>query len=191
MQCKRGLESGDNTRCDQRPLKPLRAIPHIKGGGVTALKFQDYKDSGRLAYAEFSETIAAILTAAIRAQPQLRLQHVQHRSKDPERLRAKLEKLGGLASDSIETVVKDLAGCRLVFYTNSDVSRFLSSGLVRDNFEIDWSRTKIHHPRPDASEASKLFISNNYVVKLKDTRVSLPNTRRSAIFGVKFRFKLP
>lgn len=142
------------------------------------MKFEEYAEGGRAAYAELAQTVAAILTAAIGAQPELRLQHVQHRAKDPDRLRAKLEKLDGLASDSIETVVKDLAGCRLVFYTNSDVSRFLGSGIVTENFDIDWSRTKIHHPRPDASEASELFISNHYVVKLKGTRVSLPEYAR-------------
>lgn len=138
------------------------------------MKFEEYKEREHAVYLEFAETVAAILTAAIGPHSELRLQHVQHRAKDPDRLSAKLERLGGLGSYSIETVVKDLAGCRLVFYTNSDVSRFLGSGIVSDNFDIDWSRTKIHHPRPDASEASELFISNNYVVKLKDSRTALP-----------------
>jgi ppGpp synthetase/RelA/SpoT-type nucleotidyltranferase len=161
-------------------VETLEMLTQVPPGTVEEMivKFEDYKESGRALYADLAQTVAAILTAAIRTQPELRLQHVQHRAKDPDRLRAKLEKLSALTGDSIETVVKDSAGSRLVFYTNSDVSRFQGSGIVSENFDIDWSRTKIHHPRPDASEASELFISNNYVVKLKDTRVLLPEYAR-------------
>jgi ppGpp synthetase/RelA/SpoT-type nucleotidyltranferase len=88
--------------------------------------------------------------------------------------RKKLARAGALDSDDIATVAKDLAGCRLVFYTNSDAGRFQASGIITDNFVVDWDRTKIHHPHPQASEAVELFISNNYVVRLKDSRVALP-----------------
>lgn len=67
-----------------------------------------------------------------------------------------------------------ISRARGVLYTNSDVSRFRSSGIVRDNFDVDWDKTKIHHPPADAKQASELFISDNYVVKLKDERIALP-----------------
>ena len=118
------------------------------------------------------------LAAAIEAHPNLRLQQIKHRAKDPESLKKKLEEAGALESENIEEVIKDLAGCRLVFYTNSDVSRFLSSGIVRDNFEVDWDRTKIHHPSPDTSSATELFSSINYVVRFNDQRVVLPEYTR-------------
>ena len=106
------------------------------------------------------------------------MQQIKHRAKDPESLKKKLEEAGALESENIEEVIKDLAGCRLVFYTNSDVSWFLSSGIVRDNFEIDWDRTKIHHPSPDTSSATELFSSTNYVVRFNDQRVALPEYAR-------------
>jgi len=138
------------------------------------MDFEEYAKTGHISYADLARTVASILTAAIKADPNLRLQHVQHRAKDPERLKAKLADRAVEESDSMETAVKDLAGCRIILYTNSHVSMFLNSGIVRDNFDVDWERTKIHHPKPDADKANELFISNNYVVKLKEARVSLP-----------------
>jgi ppGpp synthetase/RelA/SpoT-type nucleotidyltranferase len=73
-----------------------------------------------------------------------------------------------------------LAGCRLIFYTNSDVSGFLQTGIIQDNFDVDWDRTKIHYPVPGRSDPDNLFISNNYVVKLKADRASLPEYARFA-----------
>jgi hypothetical protein len=59
-------------------------------------------------YAGLAETVATVLTAAIQAQPSLRLQQVQHRAKDPASLKKKLEKASALKSEKIEDVVKDL-----------------------------------------------------------------------------------
>lgn len=142
------------------------------------MNLEQYERQVRDDYAALAETVAAILKAAIRAEPSLRLQQIQHRAKDPASLKKKLEKAGVLESESIENFAKDLAGCRLVFYTNADVSRFLSSGIVRDNFEIDRDRTKNHYPSPDAGNAADLFISNNYVVRFNDQRVILPEYAR-------------
>jgi ppGpp synthetase/RelA/SpoT-type nucleotidyltranferase len=133
---------------------------------------QTYETSGRVLYTRLAEAVAVILTAAIRMQPSLRLQHIQQRAKDPSSLRKKLARSGALESDDIGAAAKDLAGCRVVFYTNSDVARFQASGIITDNFAVDWARTKIHHPHPTAADAN-LFISNNYVIRLKDERLAL------------------
>lgn len=133
-----------------------------------------YEASGRALYAKLADAVASILSAAIRLQPGLRLQHIQQRAKEPASLRKKLARASALDSEDIGAVAKDLAGCRLIFYTNSDAGRFQASGIITENFVVDWDRTKIHHPRPQASEAAELFISNNYVVRLKDSRVALP-----------------
>lgn len=142
------------------------------------MNFEMYEKKMRSDYAILAETVGAVLTAAIEAHPNLRLQQIKHRPKDPESLKKKLEEAGAIESKNIEEVIKDLAGCRLVFYTNSDVARFLSSGIVRDNFEVDWDRTKIHHPSPDTSSATELFSSINYVVRFNDQRVVLPEYTR-------------
>ena len=138
------------------------------------MNLNTYEAGGRALYARLADAVASILSTAIRLQPGLRLQHIQQRAKETSSLRSKLTRAGALDSEDIATVAKDLAGCRLVFYTNSDAGRFQASGIITDNFVVDWDRTKIHHPHPQASEAAELFISNNYVVRLKDSRVALP-----------------
>ena len=137
-----------------------------------------YEKGARDEYASLAATVASVLTVAVRSHPDLRLQHVQFRAKDPVSLRRKLEKACATETQNIEEVVKDLAGCRLVFYTNADVAKFLSSGIVRDNFDIDRERTKIYYPSPDTKAATELFISNNYVVRLTEQRTSLPEYAR-------------
>jgi ppGpp synthetase/RelA/SpoT-type nucleotidyltranferase len=133
----------------------------------------EYERAGRLLYRRLAETVAAILGAAIQTHGGLRLQQIQSRAKDPESLRKKLAKLGLSDTDSLATAVKDLAGCRLVFYTNTDVDLCLGSGILRDNFDVDWDRSKIHHPVPNQDGENGLFSSNNYVVKLRDDRITL------------------
>ena len=143
------------------------------------MDFETYSGSKFAAYEALADTVASILRAAIAAYPHLlRLQQVQQRAKSPNSLRRKLEKRGILATTSLESDIKDLAGCRLIFYTNSDVSRFLQSGIIQDNFDVDWDRTKIHHPVPGQTETENLFISNNYVLKLKADRTALPEYAR-------------
>ena len=142
------------------------------------MDFITYEQEKQSDYEALAKVVASILESVIRVDPTLRLQQVQHRAKEPMRLKKKLENLGCVDSKKIETDVKDLAGCRLVFYTNADVRRFLSFGTVVDNFDINWDRTKIHYPNPDSVNTSDLFISNNYVVKLKEDRVALPEYAR-------------
>lgn len=129
---------------------------------------EQYASGGREAYASWAKLVAEVLKTSIDRYGGLRLQQVQSRAKDPASLQVKLEKIGGLASPRVENEVKDLAGCRLIFYTNTDVASFLSSGILQEQFKVDWARTKFHHPVPQTSDDSSLFISNNFVVQLKD-----------------------
>ncbi|MGZ8163914.1 MAG: hypothetical protein ACXW04_00215 [Methylobacter sp.] len=92
-----------------------------------------YAAGQRDRYADFAKAVAQILSAAIRKNAQLRLQQIQDRAKQLDSLKAKLAKAGLLESDAIEDEIKDLAGCRLIFYTNSDISKFLSSEILRSN----------------------------------------------------------
>ncbi len=112
------------------------------------MTFEEYEKGGRLLYRRVAETVAAILAAAITAHGSLRLQQIQSRAKEPGSLRKKLLKLGLIDTLSLGAAVKDLAGCRAVFYTNTDVQKYLTSGILSENFDIDWERSKIHHPVP-------------------------------------------
>ena len=58
------------------------------------MDFETYEKVKRADYAALAETVASILTTAIGAQPNLRLQPVQHREKNPASLKKKLEDRG-------------------------------------------------------------------------------------------------
>jgi len=133
-----------------------------------------YETEGRARYLRLSQVIASLLNEAIAQERELRLQHVQNRAKELSSVARKLERAAAMDSNDIGAVAKDLAGCRIIFYTNSDVRRFQTSRILQAQFVIDWSRTKIHHPQPDTANAADLFISNNYVVRLNDELLSRP-----------------
>src|SRR3990167_3450090 len=134
------------------------------------MRLDEYERASKQGYEDFAKFIGTSLREALLAHDQIRLQHVQHRSKSLKSLRQKLAKVGVTQDEAhIESKIKDLAGCRLVFYTNSDVSRFLQSGIINEVFEIDWERTKFHYP---TEISSGQFRSHNFVVRLKPDQAS-------------------
>lgn len=142
------------------------------------MDFIQYEKEGRAVYAQFAETVAAILTAAIRAENGFRLQQVTHRAKQSASLKEKLTDRNIADTQTLEEEIKDLAGCRVIFYTNSDVSNFIQSGIVHQNFVI--VDAKIHHPRRGVQDPSEWYISNHYVVTLRPERAALPEYARFA-----------
>ncbi|MDF3881139.1 RelA/SpoT domain-containing protein [Cupriavidus basilensis] len=136
------------------------------------MNFEDYERKGLTAYASLAGTVAAILAAAIEREGGYRLQQVTKRAKSPASLRKKLQDRQIEGTTTLEADIKDLAGCRLVFYTNTDVTRFINSGIIDQNFEV--LEVKLHHPRRDAEETTDLYISNHYLVALRPERVALP-----------------
>lgn len=142
------------------------------------MNFDEYERNKRPDYKAFAEALATILDAAIKADPAYRLQQIQRREKNPISLKAKLAKFGVSESDKIEDEVKDLAACRVIFYTNADVKRFLSSDILRSNFIFDWGRTKVHHPVPGTESERRLLISDNIVIRLNEQRASAPEYAR-------------
>jgi len=144
------------------------------------MDFATYQKGGRDLYEQLAEVVTQILAAALERQPSINVQHIQRRAKSPDSLREKLANRNALDSDTIELAVKDLAGCRIVLHTNSDVEAVRRSGIFRDNFDVDGDRTKIHHPVPGTPTADDLFISDNVVVKLKEDRTRLPEYARFA-----------
>ena len=140
------------------------------------MDIEEFEREGRAKYAAFATTVASILTAAIGAEEGYRLQQVMERAKQPASLRRKLEQRGIAATTMLENDIKDLAGCRVIFYTNSDVTRFINSGIIDQNFEV--LEIKLHHPRREVEEAAELYISNHYLVRLRPERISLPEYAR-------------
>lgn len=148
------------------------------------MTFEEYEREGRLAFAELAQTVAAILRAAILHEPGFRLQQIKERAKAPDSLRNKLaarvDRHGQplTTTAELETEIKDLAGCRVIFYTNSDVTKLIRSGIIEQNFEV--LETKLHHPRREIEDASELYVSNHYLVRLRPERVALPEYARFA-----------
>ena len=133
--------------------------------------FAEYEKEGHLLYERFASAVANILETALQPLPKIHVQQIQRRAKDPASLRTDRN----IAADSpLETEIKDLAGCRVVLYTNSDVTRFERENIVPMNFEIDWRRTKHHYPVPGTSSAETPFVSKNYVVCLKEDQARQP-----------------
>ena len=82
-----------------------------------------------------------------------------------------------LKSNNIDDEIKDLAGTRLIFYTNTDVDRFLNSGLIWENFTVDEDQTRVHHPRP---ERRQRYQAIHYTVRLNPDRTKLPEYAKFA-----------
>ena len=137
------------------------------------MNLEEYERSGRARYEKLAVITAKLLKRAICDDGGYRLQQTQPRAKTVESLSRRLEEIGQLGTDEIEAHRKDLAGCRIVFYTNNDVGRFVTSGLLQELFDIDWDRSKFHQPGPDQRSAAQHFQSYNYVLKLKPDRTAL------------------
>jgi ppGpp synthetase/RelA/SpoT-type nucleotidyltranferase len=140
------------------------------------MDFQTYEREAFRHYADFAEAVLLILKAAIRAIQGLHPPQTMSRAKDPSSLKNKLIARGIADTNELEHQIKDLAGCRLIFYTNEDVLKLRSSRLIRDNFEV--IDTKIHHPGPDSQD--ELYIADHYLVQLRTERLALPEYARFA-----------
>ncbi|MEQ1489065.1 MAG: helix-turn-helix domain-containing protein [Terricaulis sp.] len=151
------------------------AIPAKGLAGLNApMTFAAYEKGGHGQYQKLAEVVSSILEAAIRVDPLLHCQASQTRAKDPRSLREKIAALQIDEGADLREHVKDLAGVRLVFYSDADVHRFSQSGILRDNFELDYERMRYHYAHAGDGASNKQFIGNHYVVRLKADRAKLP-----------------
>lgn len=136
------------------------------------MKFSEYEAEHVALYREFCDTVRDILTKAISAAGLPRPQSIQCRAKDPKRLKRRLVEVGALEANDVESIRRDLAGARIIFYTNTDVDRFLGSRLIFDNFEVEADGIKIHHPTIENAQSQ--YRGHHYTVRLKADRIGLP-----------------
>jgi len=142
------------------------------------MNIDEYERSHFVQYQRFAETVRLILERAISATQDLpRPVSIQSRAKTAMSLRKRLEEAGNIDAD-VSAVRRDLAGVRLIFYTNNDVNRFLNSSIVFDNFNVDRAATKIHHPLPENDETR--YRAVHYTVSLNETRCVLPEYQEFA-----------
>ena len=127
----------------------------------------------------FAQTVASVIEAAIADSGQnFRVQQISFRAKSNTSLRRKLTERNLLESSAIEAELKDLAGCRIVFYTNPDIDRFLNSRLIFENFKVDFDGSKIHHAVGTDRPAEDLYFAIHYLVSLTDERLAFPEYRK-------------
>ncbi|MGO6845935.1 GTP pyrophosphokinase family protein [Rhizobium ruizarguesonis] len=140
------------------------------------MNIDEYERSYFGRYQSFAETVRHLLESAIGVAGDLpRPQSIQARAKTPASLRKRLEETGSLEAADVASIRRDLAGVRLIFYTNNDVNRFTGSSVVFDNFDVDRKATKIHHPVQENGEVRYQAI--HYTVSLNAARAELPEYR--------------
>ncbi|THD34445.1 MAG: hypothetical protein E7773_14750 [Sphingomonas sp.] len=137
------------------------------------MTFEDYRRDGRTQYQALVESAQHILRQAL-VHAGLSAHSVTGRAKDVESLRKKLADRS-IPLDQPMDEIKDLAGCRIVFLTNSQVDAFNRTGALHENFEV--VSVNVHHPVPGTDTETKLFDSTNYLVRLKPERLALVEYR--------------
>jgi ppGpp synthetase/RelA/SpoT-type nucleotidyltranferase len=143
------------------------------------VNLNDYKNMYITIYESLAKTVRFILEKALLAAESLpKPQSVQCRAKGIESLRRRLAEAGKLDTQTLELDRRDLAGVRLIFYTNNDVDRFLASPLIHENFVIEEDSTKVHHPTPENKGAR--YRAVHYTVRLSEDRIRLPEYARFA-----------
>lgn len=135
------------------------------------MTFEEYVRGGRGQYQALVEAVRAILAAGAK-QHGLVPHSITGRAKAIDSLAKKLDGRGIARDAAIDVALKDLAGVRIVFLTDSQVDAFGQAGVLRDNFDI--LNVNVHHPVPGTETEDRLFDSTNYMVALKPERLALP-----------------
>lgn len=141
------------------------------------MTFEEYQLNGRVKYAAFVEAVRNILVALVDAYG-LVPHAITGRAKDPVSLKKKLALNNIDPESAIDEALKDLAGCRIVFLTNSQVDQFRGTGAIHENFDV--ISINEHHAVPGTATEKRLFDSTNYFVQLKPDRAALPEYQRFA-----------
>lgn len=140
------------------------------------MDLETYERAARSDYNAFARAVSMILKAAIATDANFRLVDVSYRAKSPESIKPTLQKKNCSETKDLERDISDLAGCRIIFYTNDDVSRFIESRLMLENFVV--IKTKLHQANRDTGTAADLYIANHYLVELRPERLALPEYAR-------------
>lgn len=140
------------------------------------MTLEEYEKSHIQLYSDFAETIARILAAAIDNEKTLMEPIITHRAKSVDSLRKKLALRGIPENVDIRDFIKDISGCRAVFYTATDANSQTVSRLIYSNFGVEES--KQHYPSRYENAVADLYVGHHFCVKLTDDRVTLPEYRK-------------
>lgn len=138
------------------------------------MNLEEYETTGRARYERLARAVERLLTQALATSGNLfSTPQIKSRSKELASLRRKIDDRGNTTSSSIEDDIKDLAGCRIIFYTDTDLERFRQSDVWETCFEVDWKNSKTHFPRSDDASVDDLYQGIHYVVRLNAEHLKL------------------
>jgi ppGpp synthetase/RelA/SpoT-type nucleotidyltranferase len=142
------------------------------------MNINEYESNGQKLYKDFCKFIKCKLKSALEQYEdypfKTEIQSIVCRAKGLESLKRKLNDRSILDSSSIEDEIKDLAGCKIVFYGNQDLDYFLRSGIIgNETFVVHWDESKLHfNPKEEVSKANEGYRAIHYIVSLKESEVS-------------------
>lgn len=146
------------------------------------MNIQEYENIGRKLYEEFSNVVKNSLENVIKGNETkfTRLPLViQSRAKTVESLKKKLEKLELSDYENIEEKIKDLAGCRIIFYHNRDVKIFNSFDIqkeLKEKFNVIVIDYKLLYKK-SVPTIAELYVGDHYIVQLKNTDPKFQNLK--------------
>ncbi len=115
-------------------------------------------------YSAIAEQVKKILSDFLEKEKSYALFGITARAKSPKSLEQKISKNNICTLDS----VKDLAGCRVIFYLNEDVQNFEKTNIIRDNFNL--LEVKYHNRTRDlVDDANELYTAVHYLIELKES----------------------
>lgn len=134
------------------------------------MNFNDYDNNHFCLYQILSTEIEKTLREAIESRnSSYKLQCIKSRAKNPKSLEKKLKDRGLESSEDIENHIKDLAGCRMIFYYENDMQRFIDDGIIEANFTVHHNLNKNHYNLTDEiGLANEGYSSFHYIVELKE-----------------------
>ena len=136
------------------------------------MNLDEYYKNGFKLYLEFANNIKSILKKTIKEKEfTSSVLLVQARAKEKDSLEKKLKYFSNEELENIENCFKDLAGCRVILYTNSHVNKFIESGLDSEYISIkgDYNKYKYHFPM---NNNDPKYEANHYIVSLNDKLIS-------------------
>jgi ppGpp synthetase/RelA/SpoT-type nucleotidyltranferase len=135
------------------------------------LNFDEYQKTGSALYRRLAELVRDLIAKAAEGRDEIpKVQAYQAREKGIGSLKRKLERRKILDAQDIGDQLKDLAGVRVILYTNIDVDRYLKAHLIVDKLKVHWEETKAHYPS-DENGGIK-YEGFHYVVSLPDDMIA-------------------
>ncbi|HEY4275192.1 MAG TPA: RelA/SpoT domain-containing protein, partial [Rhizomicrobium sp.] len=142
------------------------------GNSSKAFGLAEYETQYERLYGDFAQTVRALIKNEVAGRTDIpSVQWTKARPKDAESLSKKLADRGLSASIAIADEIKDLAGVRLIFYTDSDAEAFVQARVIPSLFDVEWREVKVHHPI--AENKQQKYQGIHYIIRLKPDMVTM------------------